>query len=1386
MPQNYKAGVSEKKKTRIYHKLFLLLHTAVDLKISKHEGNDQSVNLALDTIVEFDNKNNGEDIKFLDNVQKFIGKVKTVIVKKNMRRNFNGVDSKKLTDFILSLIQMLIKFEDTNLEDFLTIAGKEFKKYHYKGCKFYELIENYNLRRFLAKKLDEMKHTPADVMRRSLKAFASKIEEEKYDTNEKELIEYINSLYGQRSIELFNNILGSLDDYGLKANKNMNLSKIISAGIRSTVFDYYTELNRNARMALKTKLIEFFERTMGISTYATKSVEETKKNLITTQESTSKPKYVQQYLDSRNFVFRYSRGKPLLSSISVSYNSKKISNFYNIESHDKKKENDEEIVKPSKKQKNSNSKSINGYKYFTEPYYEKEKNRINYPISYKHVKIDKKNKRQTYRTMHPVKASIMDHTHSHKLKKNREHSIVTPKEPKIKNSNLDSTEFISHEHEMTTLKRAEESNMHEHTKEHLKHKYSNNITSSRLLRGKPLSDSETGSKYDVEPSMNHIFNQQPKTRKIKLKTSQKLTKVYDTDNSLSDDKIVSNIVKIPDDKLRTVDELQINQNVVKKPKSQKSKDIILTEPTKTTEPESIQIIAFDDLQFIQKRTTAVQKSAKKLPNKIKIKSLFEINNDKPTNTQRMTFNKLTFMTLYPEFIQKWSASGALTKKQRNDSINLKQTIRFKIRNTQTPYRHKSKNVSYNIRAKNIVTPSKTLNRQFTKPSWNRKAITKKNNIFRPEVSEAKLIRQLIVREKLKGFRQPVDVTSKVNNKSRNDLSSDLFNSEETMPTQEITEELETKIPYKNSTNNARRDFFIDLNIAQSPTGKELKVFTNGRRYEPNINKYKKSKPQKLINNINYISNEKLREKKLTSIESNDSKHDTDVSSYKKSPIIKNVVFQKTQDFNDVESDNNDFKNKVKDENLNLTRFSRADNKFKKYMNQKFKFDTNKYKHNLTRKLFIDLQNTEVKNLSVVGTSNEKNINIRRSNKSSMSDVKKDTRRMINEQDIQTKANAETDKKLNKLDFIQNNRDSFNEYTSTVRKKKIYFSYLNDDGKTDGYDLFYKQRIARGSKENSSTIKNQDDQYNSEYIPVTREPEKVTQFLEGRKNDKKYFKDTFNIGDKNVLNKIINQPKNNIKINELNNDIIKKDESNNFENEIDKKEKNTKTFMADRMNDPGTNSDKKLQTSNFNENVDSLQTSEDPIEISNSVNIDDGKLRLEDDANKLKDMGQSVVSTEVTETILNIQRRAPANPNVKEANINISDFKERQEASESNIKSSTIYFKPIAVTITTEKIPLKTLNVDTKQSITHVTNTIKSQEINDIKNSISSDLTTKNTFRNDQNDHKTNTFNQVTDKNDLQLNQKHITDMPKIVHHIKATNTTLSYFNVTSDKVSKLI
>lgn len=133
------------------------------------------------------------------------------------------------------------------------------RKYHYKGSKFHELTDNYSLRRFIAKKLDEFKGLSGVTIKKRLAVVNKKLKKEHYDKYEKEFIDFINSLYRKDSIDKLNNVLIDLDDYRLKSRTDVDLEDLVRKGLRSVIFDYYSNLNFNARHALKVKLDDFWK-----------------------------------------------------------------------------------------------------------------------------------------------------------------------------------------------------------------------------------------------------------------------------------------------------------------------------------------------------------------------------------------------------------------------------------------------------------------------------------------------------------------------------------------------------------------------------------------------------------------------------------------------------------------------------------------------------------------------------------------------------------------------------------------------------------------------------------------------------------------------------------------------------------------------------------------------------------------------------------------------------------------------------------------------------------------------------------------------------------------------------------------------------------------------
>ncbi|CAH1642615.1 unnamed protein product [Spodoptera littoralis] len=225
--------------------------------------NDRAVHLALETVLEFNDKDKESDLKFLDKVKNLINKVQTVIDKSgSYRRDFKDGDIETLTDFIQQAVSILNSYDDATFGDFFKTLDDEVRKYHYRGCKFHELMENFEIRSLVGSAFDLIKNKPVQVIKAYMTVLADTLKDKSYDSNVKEIINYINSLYGPESKNKLTKVLQEIDNYGKGTSKKKHntLARILREGIRSIIFDHYTELNPNARRELKAKIEMYLKK----------------------------------------------------------------------------------------------------------------------------------------------------------------------------------------------------------------------------------------------------------------------------------------------------------------------------------------------------------------------------------------------------------------------------------------------------------------------------------------------------------------------------------------------------------------------------------------------------------------------------------------------------------------------------------------------------------------------------------------------------------------------------------------------------------------------------------------------------------------------------------------------------------------------------------------------------------------------------------------------------------------------------------------------------------------------------------------------------------------------------------------------------------------------
>ncbi|RVE49146.1 hypothetical protein evm_006153 [Chilo suppressalis] len=249
----------------------LLLRNVVLVFIAVLYANDckeletpqRRVNLALETVLQFDNNENSADIEIIDKVQDFLKRVKRIIRNNRDSRRTAVIDDNTpltFTDFVKSALVILSSYNDEDLEEVAAVVDEELRKYHYKGCKFYELIENGDVRRFMADKLDKIRNVPGKELKRQLTTTIKKLTDSKDGFKHMLISTYLNSLYSEKDSEKFNDFLKHIAVYKQKSKRsNLDLVKIIRKGLRSIVFDHYSKLDSNTRRGLKIKLETFWE-----------------------------------------------------------------------------------------------------------------------------------------------------------------------------------------------------------------------------------------------------------------------------------------------------------------------------------------------------------------------------------------------------------------------------------------------------------------------------------------------------------------------------------------------------------------------------------------------------------------------------------------------------------------------------------------------------------------------------------------------------------------------------------------------------------------------------------------------------------------------------------------------------------------------------------------------------------------------------------------------------------------------------------------------------------------------------------------------------------------------------------------------------------------------
>lgn len=443
--------------------IFITTFTAV-IKISKHNGRDKSVNLALETVFEFDNDDKKTDINILNKVQRFIGKVKNVIENSNTaRRQLDNTNTKVFTNFIIDVIQILIQYDESTLENIAAIISEEMENHQYDGCKFYELTDNIKQQKGFANNLKEMKYKAGADIKEDLKAISNKLSEEIYAKPEKELIDIVNTVYQDYSIDKLNNFIKGIDGYKLYTKDNNNITKVISEGLKTILFDHYTNLTIHLRTSLLSKLQDYMkyynDNFVNKVTAATKTeAMRTLRQMYIEKESFDENDYPERVSKSKSKKKTVAIQRPLnlpTTRKSKSEYSKEILRSKKFVRHNKKHRfvkipitSDESSTVTLKTRSSGTTKEL---RTLRQMYVEKNLDLKYDPDAYERFTTPKKSKSKKHSNL----PTILESTHKRKkVKTNKSHKSTDkpqPRQPKTEVSSSESSLYESAKSAETVL-----------------------------------------------------------------------------------------------------------------------------------------------------------------------------------------------------------------------------------------------------------------------------------------------------------------------------------------------------------------------------------------------------------------------------------------------------------------------------------------------------------------------------------------------------------------------------------------------------------------------------------------------------------------------------------------------------------------------------------------------------------------------------------------------------------------------------------------------------------------------------------------------------------------------------------------------------------------------
>lgn len=239
-----------------------LIKSSVSAQINGHK--DRQINLALETVIKLDQSSLRSDTNFIDKMQNWISKIQAAIRDPDhvyRRRNLQDSEDKHLAEYLEKVIAVILTYDDEDLKNLAKILNEEIRKYHYRGCKFYEIANNKMFRKIMRQTLDELDKAPANVVRFHLNNALNGLKHNK-DTDKK-LIDFVNSLYNREAKNKLDKVVNNFKFYKIRTraedDRNDTLQTVVKSAVKDLVFDHYSSLNDNARKTLRVHIDAYLD-----------------------------------------------------------------------------------------------------------------------------------------------------------------------------------------------------------------------------------------------------------------------------------------------------------------------------------------------------------------------------------------------------------------------------------------------------------------------------------------------------------------------------------------------------------------------------------------------------------------------------------------------------------------------------------------------------------------------------------------------------------------------------------------------------------------------------------------------------------------------------------------------------------------------------------------------------------------------------------------------------------------------------------------------------------------------------------------------------------------------------------------------------------------------